>query len=84
MEDAVMDGREVSAAAGTGLPRHAATGVVVAVATAAGAETGFRACLESRFSRSRWRLSGISGIIPPNVLRRTRDWESPALCSWKK
>ena len=74
VEDAVTEGREVSAAAGTGLPRHAATGVVVvvAVATAAGVETGFRACLESCFLRSRWRLSGISGIIPLNVLRRTR------------
>ena len=46
MEDAVTEGREVSAAAGTGLPRHAATGVAVAVA--AGAETGFRGRLEMR------------------------------------
>ena len=49
VEDAVIEGREVSAAAGTGLPRHAATGVVVA--TAAGAETGFRAW--NRVSRVR-------------------------------
>ena len=48
MEDAVTEGREVSAAAGAGLPRHAATGVVVAVATTAGAETGFRGRLEMR------------------------------------
>jgi len=50
VEDAVTEGREVSAAAGAGLPRHAATGVVVAVAvaTAAGAETGFRGILEMR------------------------------------
>jgi len=46
VEDAVTEGREVNAAAGAGLPRHAATGVVVAVATTAGAETGFRGRLE--------------------------------------
>ena len=48
MEDAVTEGREVSAAAGAGLPRHAATGVVVAISNAAGAETGFRGRLEMR------------------------------------
>ena len=45
----MTEGREVSAAAGAGLPRHAATGVAVAVA--AGAETGFRGRLEMRWGR---------------------------------
>jgi len=36
----VTEGREVSAATGTGLPRNAAAAVAVALATAAGTETG--------------------------------------------
>jgi len=40
VEGAVTEGREVSAAAGAGLPRNAAAAMAVALVTPAGAETG--------------------------------------------
>jgi len=48
VDDAVTEGREMSAAGGAGLPRNAAAAMAVAVATAAGVETGSRGRLERR------------------------------------
>ena len=43
-----------------------------------------RPCLEPHFLRWRRNFRGISGLIPPNTMRRTRDWEKPAVWGPKK